>query len=201
MSDLKHYQLIAQPSMEPQTVIDLWSTPENIDALERTLRRLVFPYAFQLYVAAVPTEMTQIPKTRDYAGMFPEKEVSTHTPVFLEDVQEFHRRKAAADAVKFEPMVSKKPPLGLMPLYLWRECNPSPNISALAQRAIEVAQAVQRYYEAGELVNPEWLSEIGIRGVRPNVNPQFWDRNIIRPTGRDPAQTTGGSGQESPEGK
>ena len=54
MSDLKHYQLIAQPSMEPKTVIDIWSTPENIDALERTLRRLVFPYAFQLYVAPGP---------------------------------------------------------------------------------------------------------------------------------------------------
>ena len=136
MSDLKHYQLIAQPSMEPQTVIDIWSTPENIDALERTLRRLVFPYAFQLYVA--PGPHTQHPG-------------------------------------------NKKPPLGVLPLRLWQESNPNPDLATIAKRHIDVCNAVIRYHQAGIHVPPQWLREMG----------------IIVETTRDPGQTTGGDGQET----
>ena len=76
---------------------------------------------------------------------------------------------------------NKKPPLGVLPLRLWQESNPNPDLATIAKRHIDVCNAVIRYHQAGIHVPPQWLREMG----------------IIVETTRDPGQTTGGDGQET----
>jgi len=76
---------------------------------------------------------------------------------------------------------NKKPPLGVLPLRLWQESNPNPDLATIAKRHIDVCNAVIRYHQAGLHVPPQWLREMG----------------IIVETTRDPGQTTGGDGQET----
>lgn len=58
-----------------------------------------------------------------------------------------------------------KPPLGVMPKWLWLEmleCLPPSEIE-LKERRVEVSGAVSRYRAAGFSVNPEWLLELNER--------------------------------------
>jgi hypothetical protein len=55
-----------------------------------------------------------------------------------------------------------KPPLGVMPAYLWHEANPDPSLAELLDRQREVTAAVRRYLDAGLTVPQPWLSELGI---------------------------------------
>ena len=61
---------------------------------------------------------------------------------------------------KISVMVNKKPPIGIMPLWLWKEKHPNPTISQLLQRYEDVKAAIERYRQAGEPPLQKWLDEI-----------------------------------------
>jgi len=54
-----------------------------------------------------------------------------------------------------------KPPLGVMPYYIWREKNRDPGLRELLSRYIAVSAAVDRYRAAGLPFNLDWLRELG----------------------------------------
>jgi hypothetical protein len=53
----------------------------------------------------------------------------------------------------------KKPPLGVMPEWLWIEQNPTPGAEALHARVDALAAATGRYRDADMPVPAEWLDE------------------------------------------
>lgn len=53
-----------------------------------------------------------------------------------------------------------KPPLGVMPLYLWREKNPRPSRHVRAERRRAVEAAIRRYRAASMQPLREWIAEV-----------------------------------------
>lgn len=53
-----------------------------------------------------------------------------------------------------------KPPLGVMPWWLWSKAVPEPDIADLLHRYTEVDKAVTRYRQAGLRPDPQWLAEV-----------------------------------------
>lgn len=53
-----------------------------------------------------------------------------------------------------------KPPLGVMPWWLWSEANPSPTVADLLSRYVAVSEAVARYRRAGLKHDPLWFAEV-----------------------------------------
>jgi hypothetical protein len=65
----------------------------------------------------------------------------------------------------------KKPPLGVMPLYLWNEGYGPPQTSC--ERLAEVNGAIRRYRDAGLPVNPKWILEVVVNSLpAPSAPPQ-----------------------------
>lgn len=56
-------------------------------------------------------------------------------------------------------MPRKKPPIGVMPRFLWTEHHPDPTPGDHMARALAVAAAIHRYIKAGRLPLPEWVDE------------------------------------------
>ena len=58
-----------------------------------------------------------------------------------------------------------KPPLGVMPLRVWRDVLPEPAARQVRARERAVIGAVARHWVAGEPVPPAWLAELGLPAV------------------------------------
>jgi hypothetical protein len=58
-----------------------------------------------------------------------------------------------------EAMKTKKPPIGVIPRYLWDERHPNPTVEELRERFAEVSNAIRRYRDAGLQPNALWLAE------------------------------------------
>lgn len=56
----------------------------------------------------------------------------------------------------------KKPPVGVMPLFIWRDIHREPSIEDLYRRYRAVDNAVVRYRKAGLAPNLGWLLELGV---------------------------------------
>lgn len=56
-------------------------------------------------------------------------------------------------------MTASKPPLGLMPLWRWRELHPNPTFADKMHRVWSRLQAIARYRLAERQVPKEWLKE------------------------------------------
>lgn len=58
-------------------------------------------------------------------------------------------------------MKTVRPPLGVMPWYLWIEEWPdhTPDLKSLLVRYMAVRAAISRYRKAGKTPRPEWLAE------------------------------------------
>lgn len=54
-----------------------------------------------------------------------------------------------------------KPPIGIMPEWLWKEQNPSPAAADYLARAFALNAAILRYLEVGMLPRTEWIDELG----------------------------------------
>jgi hypothetical protein len=59
-------------------------------------------------------------------------------------------------------MARKKPPLGVMPCFLWYEEHPDPTIAELLGRFVDVSAAIARRREAGLPPDDVLLWEIGL---------------------------------------
>ena len=57
--------------------------------------------------------------------------------------------------------MTEKPPLGVMPDWLWWEKYTAPTPGQLLSRYQDVSAAVDRYLEAGYLPRIDWLRELG----------------------------------------
>lgn len=56
---------------------------------------------------------------------------------------------------------TKKPPLGLMPKYLWDElCSNNPYKTSIADRKIALKNAIKRYNKSKIDIPNEWLTEL-----------------------------------------
>ena len=60
--------------------------------------------------------------------------------------------------------MTEKPPLGVMPDWLWWEKYTAPTPGQLLSRYQDVSAAVDRYLEAGYLPRIDWLRELGSAG-------------------------------------
>jgi hypothetical protein len=58
-----------------------------------------------------------------------------------------------------------KPPVGVMPLRVWRELLPEPSPRQITARERAVIGAVARRWVAGAPVPPAWLAELGLPAV------------------------------------
>jgi hypothetical protein len=52
----------------------------------------------------------------------------------------------------------EKPPIGVMPLWLWRELHPNPTPAQIFTREMEVMFAIDRYVAAGFEPLAKWWS-------------------------------------------
>lgn len=53
-----------------------------------------------------------------------------------------------------------KPPLGIMPRWLWDERNPTPTLADVWQRLNALNDAIKRYEAAGKHIPDEWYKEL-----------------------------------------
>lgn len=58
------------------------------------------------------------------------------------------------------PMDIKRPPLGIMPYYLWKEYFPTPTQEDINKRVIELENTIKRYEESDFEPLHEWFYEL-----------------------------------------
>ena len=59
-------------------------------------------------------------------------------------------------------LFGSKPPIGIMPLWLWRDQHADPTLLEMLDRYCEVGRAVERFRAAKVKVPQEWLVELGV---------------------------------------
>jgi hypothetical protein len=69
-------------------------------------------------------------------------------------------------------MKATKPPIGVMPAYLWWEAHPEPSLTELLERYDDVCGAIRRYREAGLPIDARWSEEAGLANWR--LNGRHW---------------------------
>ncbi len=68
-----------------------------------------------------------------------------------------------------EQAALSKSPLGVIPLWLWREKNPLPTPRDMAARQVAVGEAIKRYEGASFAVPREWMEEVMLSMLEPTA--------------------------------